>query len=266
VTRIRWAPVIERAAAIVAEYDTSVTLRQLFYRLVSAQLIPNTQGAYKRLSELAAIGRRNDAFPDLIDLGRRVHRPLSFAGPADARQRLRSWYRRDRTENQDTSLYLGVEKAGMVEQLNAWFGEQGIPILAMGGYASQTYAKQVAAEVRAQDRPAVLLYAGDFDPSGEDIDRDFIERTSCWAKVIRVALTAEQVDTYGLPENPGKASDSRASGFVERHGRLVQVELDALDPNTLRGLFEAEVARFWDVSAYQAVLVQEQADLRDLGL
>ena len=37
---------------------TSVTLRQLFYRLVSAQVIPNSQGAYKRLSALTAEARR----------------------------------------------------------------------------------------------------------------------------------------------------------------------------------------------------------------
>ena len=79
----------------------------------------------------------------------------------------------------------------------------------------------------------MLIYAGDHDPSGEDIDRDFLERTDCFDEVVRVALTAEQVAAYGLPPQPGKATDSRAAGFVERHGRLVRVELDALDPNAL---------------------------------
>jgi hypothetical protein len=47
-----------------------VTLRQLFYRLVSAQVIPNSQAAYKRLSSLTAEARRNGDFPALIDRGR----------------------------------------------------------------------------------------------------------------------------------------------------------------------------------------------------
>jgi len=34
--RLRWAPIVERAREIVAEYDTLVTLRQLFYRIVAA--------------------------------------------------------------------------------------------------------------------------------------------------------------------------------------------------------------------------------------
>ncbi len=44
----------------------------------------------------------------------------------------------------------------------------------------------------------MLLYGGDYDPSGEDIDRDFEKRTNCWDIVKRVALTAEQVKKYGL--------------------------------------------------------------------
>jgi len=39
---------------MAGSYDTPVTPRQLFHRLVSAQVIPNTQCAYKRLSELPA--------------------------------------------------------------------------------------------------------------------------------------------------------------------------------------------------------------------
>jgi hypothetical protein len=34
-TRKSWHSIIKRAAAIVEQYDTAVTLRQLFYRLVA---------------------------------------------------------------------------------------------------------------------------------------------------------------------------------------------------------------------------------------
>ncbi len=145
----------------------------------------------------------------------------------------------------------------MVEQLTQWFGPLGLPVLALGGYASQSYVQDVRAAVLRQRRPAILLYGGDFDPSGEDIRRDFLERADCFAGVERVALTAEQVEQYQLPPQPGKASDSRAAQFIERHGRLVQVELDALDANDLRRLYQEAVDRYWDVSAYQTVLEEE---------
>jgi hypothetical protein len=247
VSRIKWAPVIGQAAEIVWSYDTEVTLRQLFYRLVSRQLVPNTDGAYKRLSELTAQARRDGWFPRLIDRGRSIHRRLHFDSPAGALERLTRSYRLGRTRGQNVSLYLAAEKAGIVSQLQAWFGGLGIPVLALGGYASQTYADRVAADVARQGRPSVLLYAGDFDPSGEDIDRDFIERSGCWCKVVRVVLSASQVHIYRLPVNPGKVTDSRAAAFTERHGALMQVELDALDPTDLRALFRAAIDGYWDV-------------------
>lgn len=43
-----WPELLEKAAVIVESYDTFVTLRQLFYRLVAAQLLPNTLNAYSR--------------------------------------------------------------------------------------------------------------------------------------------------------------------------------------------------------------------------
>jgi len=259
-----WPALLRQAADIVNSYDTLVTLRQLFYRLVAALLLPNTTNAYKSLSRYTAEARRAGAFPSLMDRGRTIHRYRTFAGPAMARQWLQQIYRLDRTQGQAVSLYLGVEKAGIVEQLQTWFGELGIPVLALGGYGSQTYVDDVIEDVTQTDRPAVLLYAGDHDPSGEDIDRDFTKRTGCWSKVRRVALTADQVEAYALPPQPGKETDSRARSFVERHGRLVQVELDALPPDVLRGLYAEAIAEFWDADAYDKVVQREVADRRKL--
>lgn len=257
--RINWPAIVERAAEIVNSYGTSVTLRQLFYRLVSEQALPNSTTAYKRLSSVTAEARREGRFPDLIDRGRTIHRYESWPDIATALADARSYFRLDRTIGQDVSLYLGVEKAGMVVQLQSWFGHLGIPILALGGYSSQTYVDDVTNDTYEHARrPSVLLYAGDFDPSGEDIDRDFTARTGCWSDVVRVALSAEQVREYALPINPGKRTDSRAAGFISRHGTLMQVELDALDPPIMRQLFAEAISEYWDASAYDAVVQLER--------
>lgn len=259
--RLDWSAIVERAAEIVSEYDTGVTLRQLHYRLVSEHAIPNSPNAYKRLSSLTAEARRAGTFPALIDRGRRIHRNMSFGGVDHAMRTIINAYRRDRTEGQEVSLYLGVEKGGMVEQLTAWFGEPlGIPVLALGGYSSQTYVDTVIQDVERSNRPAILLYAGDHDPSGEDIDRDYAARTDCWEKVVRVALSSTQVQEYRLPPNPGKIGDSRAAGFIARHGELVQVELDALDPNDLRRLYSAAIDQYWDTSAYEEAIEREEEE------
>ena len=132
--RINWPEVIEQAASIVYSYSTSVTLRQLFYRLMSAQVIPNSQAAYKRLSSLTAEARREGDFPALIDRGRKIHQRIHFRDVSHALRSIIAAYRLDRTGGQDVSLYLGVEKAGMVVQLESWFADLGVPVLALGGY------------------------------------------------------------------------------------------------------------------------------------
>jgi hypothetical protein len=104
--------------------------------------------------------------------------------------------------------------------------------------------------------------AGDFDPSGEGIRRDFEERVGTFSQVVRLALTREQVGDFGLPPQPGKVTDPRANGFIARHGELVQVELEALDPSELRRLYEDALAPYWDVSMFESSLEQEEADLQ----
>ncbi len=52
--RTDWAGVLDRARAILGEYQTGVTLRQLFYRLVADGSLPNVQTYYRRLSNVTA--------------------------------------------------------------------------------------------------------------------------------------------------------------------------------------------------------------------
>jgi len=257
--------VLERAAEIVHSYDVLVTLRQLFYRLVSEELLRNTRSHYKTLSARTAEARREGWFPALYDGTRWIREPQSFAGTGQAREWLHSIYRRDRTEGQEHAVYIGVEKVALAGLIESWFSERGIPVLPLGGYTSQSFiSNDVAPHVQEQERPSVLLYAGDFDPSGEDIDRDFIERTGCFDQVVRVGLLAEQVTAYDLPPQMGKAEDSRSSAFMAKHGELVQVELDALPVDALRDLYEQALEPLWDTSKYDQALRQEQADLEAL--
>jgi len=53
-----WDEVLDHAARIVASYDTGVTLRQLFYRLVSDETLRNTKAEYAQLSARTAQARR----------------------------------------------------------------------------------------------------------------------------------------------------------------------------------------------------------------
>lgn len=175
-------------------------------------------------------------------------------------QALVGQYRRDRTIGQPFTVYVSAEKATLAPLLGSWFDRLGVPIVVLRGYSGQELVTDVANDITMSTGPAVLIYAGDLDPSGEDILRDFTDRVGLFDHVERVAVTAEQVVEYDLPPAMGKATDPRAATFRVRHGQLVQVEVEALDPVALSGLYQAAIGRYWDDEAYAAVLHQEDDD------
>jgi hypothetical protein len=267
VTRVAWQPILERAAEIVESYSTRVTLRQLHYRLVSEPELGyrNVQGHYTRLSHLTAQLRREGAFPALADLTREIVEYRSEESPADALKRLAYGYRRDRTEGQDIVPVIIAEKATLSEQLSSWFAKPyGIPVVPLRGYSSESLERDIAD--RFDDGgDYVVLYVGDHDPSGVDIEESIAGFVGDYfVDWRRVAVTPALVDEYHLPEAPGKASDTRAGAFVARYGKLVQVEVEALDPNALRQLLSDAVADYWDDDAYTAVLEREKGEVARL--
>lgn len=269
--RKEWAPIVGRAAAIVREYDTAVTLRQVHYRLVAEAEMTgsgylNTENDYKNLSRLTAAARRDGTFPPLLDRTRTIEVANTYSDPQHALESLAHYYRRDLLATQQVRPVVVVEKATLIAQIVAWFGTLCVPAVALRGYASETLERLVLELADEDDRELVFLYCGDHDPTGEDIPRAFEDNTGL--ELRRVALSAEQVDEYGLPPAPGKASDSRAAGFVARHGRLVQVELEALDPADLRALLNVRIGDLIDFDLTDAELdlqKQEQERLFDLA-
>jgi hypothetical protein len=258
--RLSWPAILERAAEIAESYDPPPTLRQLFYRLVAEGVLPNRQAAYKGLSRETAKARRWGRFRRLTDNTRSIDVFQSWENVAEARTWLAEQFALPRDRGQEWALFVAAEKDTMSAFLWSWFGEYGVRVFTLRGYSSESLTEQVAHAAYKDGRPPVLIYAGDHDPSGEDIDRDFVKRAGGFDAVERVALDWDQVTAYDLPPAVGKATDSRAAAFQARHGRLVQVELEAFPPDVLRGLYEEAFGRYWDKSTYEALLAEEKAE------
>jgi hypothetical protein len=79
-----------------------------------------------------------------------------------------------------------------------------------------------------------------------------------------VAVTPRTIIDYDLPELPGERSDWRSAAFAVRHGRLVQVEVEALEPADLCALFQAELYALVDVSARQVATEREERERAQL--
>src|SRR5215469_3743039 len=82
-------------------------------------------------------------------------------------------------------------------------------------------------------KPITVLFLGDHDPSGQDIQRDIYRRAQAASgkefKMIRLAIHPEDIRRFNLPPQKIKTSDSRSAGFQQKFGAKAQtVELDAL--------------------------------------
>lgn len=274
--RYRWDLILPQAAAIVQGYQSSVTLRQLFYRLVAAEMLPNTQQSYSSLSSKSAEARREGWFPSLMDRGRDIDRPNLWTSAADAAEWLSQQYMEDRSANQDVNIYVAVEKNALRGQLFQWFAPMGLPVIALGGYPSQTLADEVYEDTKEGVRAGkenILIYGGDFDADGEDIERDFVERTKCFDQVIRVALLPAQVEEFELPPQPGKWSSARAQGFADKYVDLfqrvygydlVQIELDAIPPEDLRKIYRKAIDKFFDPKKFKEAVEHEKKEKKKI--
>jgi hypothetical protein len=112
-------------------------------------------------------------------------------------------------------------------------------------------------------RPLLLLYLGDWDPSGLDMsERDLpsrLERYGGRATVERIAL-AEQDIRPSLPsfDVELKANDARFAWFTAKYGQRCW-ELDALSPVVLRDRIDARIRDLIDWDAWTRCSRVEEA-------
>lgn len=262
---------IGTANQIVTEYQAQgfrLTLRQLFYQMVSANVLPNTERSYKMLGETVSDGRLVglidwDAIEDRV---RVPNQPPEFDNLQDlVGVALRS-YRLPRWKDQENYVELWVEKDALAGVLRPLAMEYHVTLMVNRGYSSQSAMYESARrfkEAEDEGKNPVLLYLGDHDPSGEDMVRDIQDRMERFGveglEVRKIALTMAQVEQYNPPPNPAKMTDSRAKGYVALHGRS-SWEVDALKPDILQRIIRRNIVGLLDKEAYQNVIEQEEKD------
>jgi len=255
--------VVLESLKVFRQYDTALTLRQLYYRLVSKHLFSNTINSYKRLSRLMVRAREERDVPVncLEDRSRRIlgRGDTGYNSAEDfLKQRFAnlqsSWksFNMPRWDDQPVYLVVSLEKDALSRLVSDIANRYAVRTFPTRGYPSFTYVQNMASYIRnrLKDKPTVVLYFGDFDPSGIDIERDLTERLAKYDagdfSVQRVALNSDQIAQYKLPPMPVKKSDARAESFVEEYGNMT-VELDALEPNVLKNLVQKAILSHIDL-------------------
>ena len=253
---------LDEAHDILADHHP-MTVRQVYYQLVSRQVIKNTRGQYQAVSNALVAARKAGEIPWawMEDRTRRPRQVPMWDSPADFAETVEHAYRRDVWASQPRYLEVWLEKDALSGIFEDVLDPYGVTLNVGRGYDGWDSIRNAAKRFGA-GTGADVLYFGDFDPSGEDMVRSLRERLAhfeCFPEVPKCALTAEDVDRYDLPPDFAKTTDTRHAKFVARYGD-VAVELDALPMEVLREQIEEEVKARMDLDSLAAVREEEQVE------
>lgn len=249
----------------VLEEENPMTLRQVYYQLVSAHIIDNTRNQYQRLSATLVKARQQGMIPwQWIEDRTRIPRsPAMWTDLKHFLNTLHRSYRLDVWQSQPGLVEVWLEKDALSGIFEPITNSYGVTLVVGRGYNSWSALKDAADRL---DDNSVILYFGDFDPSGVDIPRALAESLAslnCFPTVTRVALTKEDIKDYNLPPDFTKKSDSRSKAFIAEYGDMA-VELDALPLSALKDKIIESIEENLDLSALEEIREQEQADQTEL--
>lgn len=247
------------AALEILKEIQPASVRAVCYRLFVRKLLADmSKGSTDRVSRQLTDARERGWLPWkwIADGTREIERPNTWDSPAELLEAAASQYRRDWWEQQRVRVLLCSEKSTVSGTVKPVTDSYGVGFLSLHGYSSATVARDVATMSQEDPRPLIVLYIGDWDPSGLDMsERDLPGRMTRYGgrvHIERIALTAGDVADPTLPDFPAdsKAKDARYPWFVANYGHQCW-ELDAMNPVTLRERVELRIRSLINWEAWE---------------
>jgi hypothetical protein len=247
-----------------------ITGRGIGYKLFTAGLIPSMgTNDMQRVYRLLKHAREQGIIPWswIVDETREMERVSSWTDPAEYVVAVSRSYRRDFWVHQPVRVAVVSEKGTVRGVLRPVLDHYGVGFLVLHGFSGATTIYNIAQD--DDGRPLIVLYVGDFDPSGLfmsqcDIPARLVKYGGDFVELRRIALLRHHLD--GLPSFPAsdKKKDPRYAWFVQNHGHRCW-ELDALDPNDLRETVEAAIkGTILDRDAWERCSTCEEAERESL--
>jgi hypothetical protein len=283
--------------AVIAQYPgMTMTVRQIYYRLVASQKIKNHIKSYNKVKDVLTDARLDGSisFDSIEDRTRTIHRvwdhetvvpnAIYLARQTDVEltvqtfqdkflerfKKLDEYYDLPRWYSQPERVVVMVEKQALQGMFTEVCDDKQVDLLVCKGYPSVSILNQMGKRLRFLERndhdprcphQLTVLYFGDYDPSGLDIDRNVEERLRYNFKanfvLERMAITLDQIDKFSIPPAPAKLTDSRTRGMEEATGEAMQVELDAIDPPDLTQIIEDAIDDHFDQDIYDGERTDE---------
>jgi hypothetical protein len=253
------------AAILMAEHP--MTVRQCFYRLVSAAVVENCIRDYRRVSMILTKARNDGRieFDWIVDRSRQNYTAATWSNLREFGEAVLASYRRDNWQDQENYIEVWTEKDAIIGSIYAITDQWAVTIRALRGFNSTTGAHSIAEHFRdenAKGKMIEVFYLGDFDPSGAAIEDDVARRVRAYDsglfKIKRLAIFKADIAKFQLPSLRVKAIDPRAGEFIRRHGTAA-IELDALPPTELRARLQKAIMDKVDLKRWERAQMVERA-------
>lgn len=281
--------VIGHCNALITEYeknDISLTLRSLYYRVISlwpALLDVKGDGRnlpkhYKKLGRILGDARLSGvvSWKALEDLTRNLAENSHWTNPVHILENSHSQYRENLWRPQPVAVEHWVEKDAAINTIKGVCQDNDVPYFSCRGNCSLSEmwvaGQRIKRRWEEEDRPTIILYGGDFDPKGWDMDRDIQRRINMFSEMKvefrRIYLTPAQVELYNPIPLPTKDSDTTSKAFREEFGEDAPAyELDSMDPLDIKAEIQRELESIRDPSIWEASVEQQRTSkstLRDM--
>lgn len=248
--------ILNAAFLHVRSVPYAVSLRWIFYRLYQDGVYKKNE--YEKWADLSSRARHDfygGWHPGLIadDTRDVVTRNTGYESAGDALENIGDelskaaniWI--DHFYRQQRYVELWFEARAMAAQFRHY--TERIDLIPMGGQSSIALrwkmAKRLEQKAEKYGKDIVILYFGDEDLAGHQIEETAREDVGKWSgiefEVIRCGLTVEQAEKYGIPDS------------IEKRG----YQWEALPDDAARQIITAAIEEYLDADIIEAVKDEE---------
>ncbi len=257
----------------VFEQAYPLSIRHVWYCMTNPRLpepVDKTDNGYQQVQSRCTKLRRAGRLPYgwVTDATRRGHHTNTFSGSGEFLSRVMGLYRADLWRDANVYVEVWCESRSIAGVIEGLCEELAVSLYPAGGFTSITLAYQAAEYINDAtsngEKPAHVIYIGDYDPAGVLIDKS-VEgeirkhlHPAVDFSFHRLAITPEQITEYDLPTKPRKASDKRCLHITET------VEAEAMPANILRDMLREKIESFLPSHALAVAQVAEASEREHL--
>lgn len=202
-------------------------------------------------------------FSFVADNTRSFYRPTTFSGLTDMLEHSKKLYRRTLWDNVPEHVEIWLEKEALRGVFYPVTDRYDVPLYVTKGFSSVSFVHEAAMEIKQRQQPTYIYLFTDRDPSGIKVAETIASRIiefSDNANIIfrRGGLTKKQIEQYDLPTRPTKKSNH------SKEWKGDSVELDALEPQYLRGIVRDCITAHLPDYQHQKILQTERLEKETL--